>query len=186
MLKVFIEWEYVLILTPDGKKRCCRNVRAAFEQRELSEGQGRLEPQWISAHHLQLDDPLDPTVPPITRSDKPLAKPCPAENASSSTRVAAGGCRPSPAASVAGQRVEQRAVCAALCLSPLMWPSAPPAQALDRVPAASAQSMVASRPAFTLHQALLRRSRLALIKGTLVLQASSTTSERGLPMQMSR
>jgi hypothetical protein len=66
----------VLNLTPYGKKRCCRNVRAVLEQRELSEGQGRLEPRRISAH-LQLDHPLDPAAPAITRSDKPQGKTVP-------------------------------------------------------------------------------------------------------------
>src|SRR5215218_8389191 len=36
------------------------------------------------------------------------------------------------------------------------------------------------------HRSTLRHYHLASVKRTLVFQASSTTSERGLPMQMSR
>lgn len=65
----------MLNLTLYGKKRCCRNVRAVLEQRELSEGQGRLKPRRISAH-LQLDHPLTRTAAPsmtYVRTRRPLS-----------------------------------------------------------------------------------------------------------------
>jgi hypothetical protein len=43
---------------------------------DLLKGQGSLEPRRISAH-LKLDDPLDPSVSPITWSDEPQGKTVP-------------------------------------------------------------------------------------------------------------